>query len=46
MKKKKELLLKKLDRLVAQAKHECTMSGNIDAQRYLKKVRNWVNKNF
>ena len=41
----KSKLLLKIDSLVAAAKHECTMSGNIDAQRYLKKLRNFIYRN-
>ena len=43
---KKERLIAKIDSFIKSASHECTMSGNIDAKRYLNKLKNWVNKNI
>lgn len=40
----KKKIIKKIDRLIAKAKHECTMSGNIDAQRYLKSLKKSISK--
>jgi len=42
----KETLINKIDKLVKKAGHECTMSGNIDAKRYLGFLKRWALKNF
>lgn len=39
-----EAVITKIDSLISKAKHECTMSGNIDAVGYLKSLKRWISK--
>jgi len=37
-------IISKIDKLIKKASHECTMSGNIDAKRYLNTLKRWILK--
>ena len=39
-------IIAKIDKLIKKAAHECTMSGNVDAKRYLTNLKKWVSKTY